>query len=92
MWYIAFLDNVLSGVVSTHHFCRLDTVLHPGHRVQKCSYFLFENNNKKIQKYCQIATLNQTVDHAISIDKNFGNNHMNAKKIVYYLSYLVITV
>ena len=36
MQYISFLDNdnVLSCVVSTGHFCRLDTVLHSGDRVQ----------------------------------------------------------
>ena len=51
------------------HFCRLDTALHPVDKSQECRYFLFEDDNEKISKYCQVSVLNQTRDPHISIDK-----------------------
>ena len=50
----------LSCVVSSGHFCRLNTALHPVNRIQECSYFLFQGNKEKIDR-----------DQVISIDKHF---------------------
>ena len=71
MQYINILDddNVLHFRMSTVHFCRLDTALHPADRVQDCS-FLLENDKEKIKEYGQISMLNKTIDQAISICKN----------------------
>ena len=51
MQYITFVDddNMLSCIVSTGHFCILDTVLHIADRVQDCSYCFSENNKEKIK-------------------------------------------
>ena len=51
-------DNVLHCRVSSGHFHRLDTELHPVKRVQECSYFLFEDGKENIGKYCYISILN----------------------------------
>ena len=43
-----------SCIVSSDHFCRLDTALHPDDKTQECSYFLFNDDKEKISKDCQI--------------------------------------
>ena len=70
--YITFPDdeNVLDCIVSSGHFCRIDTALHQVNRIQEYSYFFFKDNKEKISRYCQISILNISRDQAISIDKD----------------------
>ena len=42
-------DNALSSIVSTGHFNRLYTILHPADRVQDCTLCLFENDKERIK-------------------------------------------
>ena len=95
MLYISFLedDNVLSCVVFTGYFCRLDTALHSADKVQDYSWFCFENDKDKIIKDSYISLLNQIIDHAISIDKKLlGNDYIESMEVVYYLSYIFIPI
>ena len=84
------MRNVLGCVVSSGHFCRLDTPLHPVNKIQECHYFLFEDDKEKISKYCQISILNQTRDQAISIDLDY--NHYKSKNVMYIFSYLSLSI
>ena len=53
--YITFPDNEnVFCVVSSGHFCRLDSALHAVNKILECRYFLFEDDKEKIGKYCQI--------------------------------------
>ena len=79
--------------MSIGNFCILDTAVHPGDRLQDCSYFCFENNKEKIKECCQVLILNQTIDHTISIDKNFrAITMLNPRKLLCYLQYIFISI
>ena len=62
MCHITFPDdeNVLGCIVSSSHFCRLDTALHLVDGVESVIISLFEDDKEKTSKYCQMSILNQT--------------------------------
>ena len=42
------------------------------------------NNKENVQEHCKISVVNQTADHAFSLDRKLlGNNYFHAKEIIY---------
>ena len=55
-------------VANTGHCCEIDTPFYPNDNTHHCSYYLLQNDDKKVKQLCSLSVMNQTMDQAVSLD------------------------
>ena len=60
-------NEIFSCQLSAGYYCEINTPFYPLDRTYHCSYYLLQNNLRKIEQYCSFSVINQTMDQAISL-------------------------
>ena len=64
-------DEIFSCQLSAGYYCEINTLFYPLVSTNHCSYYLLQNNLKKIKQYCSFLVVNQTIDQAISLNSYY---------------------
>ena len=60
-------NDIFSCQLSVGYYCETNTPFFPLDSTNHCSYYLLQNNLKKIE-YCSLSVTDQTTDQAINLD------------------------
>lgn len=64
-------DEVFNCKLSGGHYCEIRSALYPRDKSNHCLFFLFNQDDENINKFCTLSIVNQTRDRAIALDDTY---------------------
>ena len=68
--YITYPDSkeIPSCQLLAGHYCEINTPFYPIDNTHHCSYYLLQNDDEKVRRFCSLLVMNQMTDQEVSLD------------------------